>query len=178
MKTVKDGVHYDKTSRWISIGKKIQKEELEEFERALNTLLLDSKEKPIIVFLSGEEGGGIFPCLTLLRLIENSPAPLFTVAVGTLFSGFLHVLQGGKKRFATADSELLLHRVTETFRDEHMNASDLYDLSEYLLMLDMAQVFIFCKRGAPYRDIVELLREEEDLSPKEALELKLIDAIV
>ena len=112
--------------------------------------------------------------------MERSSAPIFTVAVGTVFSGLFHVLQGGKKRFATPNIKLIFHRATIYVEgdDRGMNAEDFREFSELLSMFDAMQALAFCKHGGLYEDMIELLREEAEFSPKEALKLKLIDAIV
>ena len=178
MPSVKDGVHYDVVNGWISIGNQIKNITAIQFEKALCKISRKKIKKPIIVFLDGKMGGDVYACIKIGELMENSQTPIFTIATNVVFSGFFYILQAGKKRFATPETKLIFHRVTQYYENVGMNASDMLEGAEALLLLDNMQLSLFFKRGRPLKKIFELFRKEARLTSAQALKFKLIDGIV
>lgn len=172
------GVHYNTNRRIITIGEVIEPMTSTNFEHALGKILLTNAQKPIIVFLQGKKGGDLHACLKIYELIDACNAPIYTVAVDVVFSGFFYILQGGKKRFATPKTKLIFHRSTLCFKEVDMNADGLHKEAEFLLMCEGLQLALFCKRGRPIKRILELFRKGSSLSAAKAKKMKLVDTVI
>ncbi|MDP3725625.1 MAG: ATP-dependent Clp protease proteolytic subunit [bacterium] len=178
MITIENGIRYDRKSRWITVGERIEHITATQFENALKDITSTRSQKPIIVFLRGSRGGDIYPCLKIYEIIEHSKVPIFTIAVDIVFSGFFYILQAGQKRVATQETKLIFHRATQFFENNDMNAGDLREAADYLLMLDGAQLHIFCKHGRPIKKVISIFYIGATLTATEAQNLKLVDEII
>lgn len=67
-----------------------------------------NERKPIKIFI--DSGGGyITSTFTIINTIENSTTPIYTINIGTAYSGGFFIFISGHKRFAYRHSSFLYH---------------------------------------------------------------------
>lgn len=178
MPAIPSGVRSSVSKRYITIGERIETTTANRFEQALKRITAKDKEKPVIIFLRGEKGGDVYACLKIYQLLVTNPAPVITVAIDVVFSGFFFILEAGRFRFGTKKTRFIFHRAVQFFEGERLNTSDLHEYADLLYALDGTQIIIFSSRGRPVKKVIELFKRGATLGTLRALELKLIDGTV
>jgi len=148
--------------------------------RALNLALraLEKESDEPGQFFINSIGGNFAASVEMHHALCNTQLIINTIGWGKVRSGALFILQGGDKRFATANCRLEIHQPFLEFKKKSsLNSSQSHEYAWRLEQADAVEIYILTKRGSPVFKITALLRKDAAINAKEALKLKLIDGI-
>lgn len=120
-------------------------------------------------------GGSIDMGIGLFNVIKMSPIPVYTVVTGCAMSMGTTLLQAGVKRYATADSTIMIH---EAHGGGSGNPDEAWAQVNNFVQLARRNEKLVAKRvGMKHKDYVAFMQRARYLSAKQALKHNFIDGI-
>lgn len=160
--------------RIILINKDIDEESVGEWVGRL--LLLDLKnQKPILLFVH-TFGGNAYSAYGLVDVIQHCKSPIITVCNGLAASGGSLILAAGTKRYATPQSEIMMHQSWSEYGTlTHSELQNEAEVSKrlYNKMCDFYQSVSLMSKT----QVQKYLAKDSYMSAQTAKELGLIDDI-
>ena len=123
-------------------------------------------------------GGSVYQILGLISVIETSKVPIWTISTGVSMSAGLMLLISGHKRFAHKYSTQLYHQLSSATWGTLESIKD--DVKELKRLQKILEEIITSKTKLTKKKLKEinLLKKDWFLTPKESLELGIIDEII
>ena len=143
-------------------------------------LYLDSKKDNEEINLYINSGGGsVYDGNAIIDVIQNMKKKVNTVCVGIAMSMGNQILAAGTgERRSLPNSRIMIHSVASNTQGKIQDMEIDYQETKYLHESLMKQMAEFTKGKTSYEDILKLTDRDKFLSPKEALEIGLIDKII
>jgi len=148
----------------------------------ITALLLhyDRESNEDITIYIHSDGGDISALLNIYDIMRLTQSPITTVAMGKAYSAGAFLLMAGDYRMAFAHSEIMIHGAQFFFPlpgKEHID-----DGKDYLKFVDRSNEQVMRimveATGKTMEQVKEICSKDRYLTAKEALEYKLIDAII
>lgn len=138
---------------------------------------LEYKSKPIKIFIDSY-GGEVYSCFGLIGIMETSKTPIYTYACGaTMSCGFL-ILICGHKRFSYPLATPLYHEISCWYGGKLSDMES--ELKETKRLQKELEDIIFKKTKITKEKLKDVNKQRLDwfMSPKEALDLGVVDEII
>ena len=163
--------------RVITIAGMITAETIERVAERLAQLTFESR-LPILAQISSS-GGSIIAGWALHEMFLTCGAPVITVGYGYVGSAATVAFQAGVKRFLTANTTLMVHRVRLSL-EEAAGESDWYKKqARELETMQAAIERLFVRRtGLPAKRIMEMCEKETELTAVRAVKAGFADKVV
>lgn len=147
----------------------------------MELLYLDQISNDDITIMIDSEGGDIYTSVSLIDIMESCKSDIVTVNIGFCASMAAIILMSGTKgkRKSYKRSRVMLHQPLLEFGRDTLKSSDLEIESKELLYTrkEIYQI-ISEKTGKKIKQIQRDCSNDYYLSPKEAIEYKIIDKII
>ena len=143
-------------------------------------LYLDSKEdcKEINMYISSG-GGSIYAGNGIIDVMRHIKTPVNTICTGIAMSMGNQILAAGTgTRKAMPNARIMIHSLSGGTQGKFQDMEIDYHESKFLQEKLMRQMAEYTKGKTSYEKICELTDRDKFLSPEEALEIGLIDAII
>lgn len=137
--------------------------------------LSEQSEEPIILLLHSN-GGEVHAGRDIYDAIKACPCEIKTVCRGVCASMAAFLLAAGKTRFATAESEIMIHQPSAGVSGmiSHMEA----DIEHFRTVKKRLNKILAENTGKTEEEIENATEKDNWLSPKEALAFGIIDSII
>jgi ATP-dependent Clp protease protease subunit len=153
----------------------------EMFEKVFKNLhILDSTNKEINLIINSP-GGDVTQAKAIYDAVRGCNSPITALVYGEACSAASVILQAADVRYATPNSRIMIHVGSEALADEHPRNIDaqyqtLRDDEIWLENIYLKKIKEKKKRFSR-QQMKNMLQFDKYLTPKEALEFNLIDAI-
>lgn len=165
-------------ARRINIFGEIGREMTSHIENSLTYMLLKSPKRPITMYMH-TPGGSVIDGLAIYDSImrKRKKTSIDIVVQGASMSMGVVILQAATKRYATPNSQFLLHEVSYGQRAHLSGQED--DLIQAKKLQETLDHIITARSGMAPAELKELInRRDYSISATEALKHNLIDAIL
>lgn len=152
---------------------------VEEFEDFLD--LASGTPNSEIEIKIASPGGTLDAALNFVRLMEQVPNPIRTVATTDASSGASLILAMGDKgkRFAYEDTRIIIHQTQFSGLNFDGSAPELFKWTKDWLRINREFVRYSAKAvGLPVSKWIELTKEDRQLTAQQAVEIGLIDHVL
>ncbi len=147
----------------------------EMFKRCQNGLAVINQMKPkdITIVLS-TDGGCVYEALGIHDMIKGNPFPVNIHVTGYCMSAGPIILQAGKKRTASENTQLMLHLGQESVSGE---VGTVRKVQEHMKSMSRTMINILTSRAGKSIEVERAVNETEYFSAHDAEELGLIDEV-
>lgn len=131
--------------------------------------------QPIKIFIDSP-GGSLISTFTMIDAIKLSKTPVWTVAVGAVYSAGFFTFICGHKRLAYPHSSFLFHEGSagkEGIANQFMNFADFYRLQ-----LDQLKEIVLTNTFITEQEYKDIQKDDYWMSAQKAFELGCIDEII
>ena len=162
--------------RIIFLDKKIDSESMNEIIQQISLLSIESPDEPITMLINST-GGSILNGMVIIDAMNSCPCEIRTVSLGIAASMAAVILAAGSKRFASVNSQVMLHQPLVQGLPGG-SCSEIEDVANSL-MKTKAELDRLLTRltGKSIKTIRKLTSKDTYMTAEEALEYGLIDAI-
>ncbi len=143
-------------------------------KRQLLRLYKKDQKKPITMYISSY-GGTIDDFLILYGLIKTLKCKIITIAIGKCMSAGAYLLLLGDERWAYPETRIMLHELGfgSCFNKLHEQQTHIKESEELQKILTG-----IVKRKTSIKNVETYLKDDQYMSPQEALKLGVINKIV
>ena len=132
--------------------------------------------KPRIKLYIRSAGGDLYAGFSGMDHVQSMKIPIITIADGMCASAATFLLLGGKKRYATPSSHILIHQVSSgTFWGKYNDLKD--DLKHCDVLMKQLKHLYTTKCEIPEKKLNKLMKRDVYLTAEECLEFKVVDKI-
>lgn len=122
------------------------------------------------------EGGDVYAGLSAMDHVKNCEFPVHTYVDGYVASAATFILLGGRKRFMSVFSEVLIHQFSTGFVGKYADLLDFQKNSEKLMK--MFREIYKTKTKIPTKVLNTILSKEMTFSSHECLNYKIVDELI
>lgn len=135
------------------------------------------KPKPIKLYIDSY-GGGIYSCMSLVSVMEQSKIPVHTICMGAAMSAGFIILISGHKRFAFKYSTPLYHQASTVLFGTVKNIEE--DLGETRRLQKLIEKITLNRTKISKERLKEVYEKKLDwyMTADEALKLSVVDEIL
>ena len=138
--------------------------------------VLNQLQVPSITLRLNTPGGDLYSGLALYDLVKANKTPIDIIAVGICMSAGALIMQAGRKRLATPNTQLLVHYGSDAASGTY---KDFQRYAEHGRNLEIQIADIFCNRcNWSDETYAELNAHDTYLNAKQAVGRNLIDGII
>jgi ATP-dependent Clp protease protease subunit len=172
--------HINLSTKTTWITGEIDEEQADRLSKNLSILDSNQNNKPITIILDSS-GGEVNQGLRMYNLICNCTNVVRIIVEGKAESMASIILQAGDERIMFADSHLMLHIGTEAFAEDHPENVKRWKAKAEIDTKRTEDIYLSRikekKKKFTRNQLKEMLNFDTILSPKEAMELGLVDRI-
>lgn len=146
----------------------------------MQLLYLDSKEdcKEINMYISSS-GGSVYAGTGIIDVMQHITTPVNTICTGVAMSMGNQILAAGTgTRSAMPNARIMIHSIGHGTGGKIQDTRIQHEEGEFLQEHLMKQMADYTKGKTSYEEILKLTDRDKFLTPKQAIEIGLIDKIV
>lgn len=177
--------HYDEVAytlanlRRVNLYGQVGADQLSHMDNMITYLVAKNKRKPVEIQMN-TPGGSVVDGLAIYDMILRKRAqgtPINITVQGASMSMGVIILQAATKRYATPNSQFLLHEVSYGSRGHMSQQEDELEVAKK--MQDTLDEIIVARSGMKIAELKKLTRRKDyTISAEEALQHNLIDEVI